>query len=93
MNPTQLKNNDELLDYLLRLSGELSSEGEAKLAEEVKIAGRFASGSPSEFLYEAQEVLEKVRINCASTLNEIQLAGIARVIQQIETAFQKVGGA
>lgn len=93
MNPHQLQNDKELFDYLLWLSGELKSKGDAELAEEVRIASRFASGSPSEFLHEAQAVLKKVRTNCASVLSETQLADAASVIGQIETAFKKVGGA
>ena len=87
------QNDKELFDYLVWLSGELKSKGKSELAEEVKIASRFASGSPSEFLHEAQTVLKKVKANCISVLSETQLADAASAIEQIESAFKKVGGA
>lgn len=93
MNPRQLQNDKELFDYLVWLSSELNSKGKSELAEEVRIASRFASGSASEFLHEAQTVLKKVRADCTSVLSEAQLADAASASEQIETAFKKVGGA
>jgi hypothetical protein len=93
MNSRQLQTNDDLFHYLVWLSGELKSKGEANLAEKVRIASRFASGSPSEFFYEAEESLKLVRKKCALVLTESQLADVAVVIEQIETAFKKIGGA
>src|ERR1043166_8265829 len=87
------QNDKELFDYLVWLSGELKSKDKSELAEEVRIASRFASGSPSEFLHEAQTVLKKVKANCISVLSETQLADAASAIEQIESAFKKVGGA
>ena len=93
MNRLQLQNDDDLFKYLVRLSGELKSKGELQLAEEVRVASRFASGSPSEFLHEAQTALKKVTANCASVQSKAQLADATSVIEQIEIAFKKVGGA
>jgi hypothetical protein len=93
MTSRLLQNNNELLQYLLQLSEELQSKGALALAEELKFASRFASGSPSEFLDEAQQALRKVRANCECALDETQLKAISSVINQIEVAFIKVGGA
>lgn len=89
----QLQNNNELFNYLVWLSGELKSKGQPELSEEVRRASRFASGSPSEFLDEAQEVLKRVKDQCIAVLSETQLADVASVIEQIERGFKKVGGA
>jgi hypothetical protein len=93
MNPLQLQSNYELRDYLVWLSNELKSKGQSELAEEVHLASRFAGGSASEFLHEAGEALRKVKTSSASMLTESQLAAVEKVIEQIETAFKKVGGA
>ena len=93
MNVRQLRNNNELFDYLVWLSGELKSKGRPKLSEEVRMASRFASGSASEFLHEAQQTLKKIRDQCAGVLNDAQLADATSVVEQIEVGFQKIGGA
>lgn len=93
MNIRRLKNNQELFDYLVWLTGELKSKGQPELSEEVRHASRFASGSPSEFLDETQEVLKRVQDQCIAVLSETQLADVASVIEQIERGFDKVGGA
>jgi hypothetical protein len=93
MNPRSLQNNRELFEYLVWLSEELRSKGRTDVAEAVRIASRFLSGSASEFLHESQGALEHARDNCASQLTPSQLADIVSVIEQIEVAFKKVGGA
>lgn len=93
MNVHQLKNNQELFDYLAWLSNELKSKGQTGLSEEVRIASRLVSGSASEFLHEAQDALKKVRGQCAGAMNNAQLADVTSVIEQIEIGFKKVGGA
>jgi hypothetical protein len=93
MNPHQLQNNNELFDYLVWLSGELKSKGQIEVAEQVHIASRFASGSPSEFFHEAQESLKQVRTKCVSVLRPSQVSELTSVIEQIEAAFKKIGGA
>jgi len=93
MDPRQLQNNDELLDYLAWLSKELKAKGKSEIADEVNLASRFSVGSPSEFLHETQQVLRKVRATCSPELTLTQLGDVASVIEQIEVAFKKVGGA
>lgn len=93
MNPRNLQNNNELLDYLVWLSAELKSKDQPEAAEAVCIASRFAIGSPSEFFHEALESLKQVRTKCASVLNPSQLADLTSVVEQIEVAFRKIGGA
>lgn len=93
MNIRQIKNNHELFEYLVWLGGELKSKGQPELAEEVRFASRFASGSPSEFLDEAQEILKRVKDQCLAVLSDTQLTDITSVIEQIERGFNKVGGA
>ncbi|MBI1178447.1 hypothetical protein GC207_13515 [bacterium] len=93
MNPHQLHSNNELRDYLVWLSNELKSKGQSELADDVYLASRFAVGSASEFLHEAGKALRKVKASSALMLTGSQLTDIAKVIEQIETAFKKVGGA
>lgn len=93
MNIRQLQNNNELFNYLVWLSDVLKSKGQSELSEEVRIASRYASGSPSEFLDEAQEVLKRVKDQCIVVLSETLLADVASVIEQIERGFKKIGGA
>ena len=93
MSSHQLQNNSELYDYLLRLSGELKSKGQIEAAEEVQVASRFAAGSSSEFFAEAQKALTQVKAQCGSVLNSSQLMSITSAIEQIEVAFEKIGGA
>jgi len=81
-----------LYEYLVRLSGELTSLGELDLAEKVRFASRFASGSPSEFLGEARLALTLVSDHCALKLTEKEIIEIKSVIQQINVAFMKIGG-
>ena len=93
MNSHAVQNDKDLFDYLVWLGSELRSKGKPELAEEVGIASRFVRGSPSEFLHEAQTVLNKVIVDCGSVLSETQLADAVGVIGQIESAFRKIGGA
>jgi hypothetical protein len=93
MKSRQLQSNDDLSNFLCRLGGELRSLGELDLANAVERASRFASGSASEFLHEAQEALREVRRKQLTSLNEVQNKEIISAVQQIEVAFLKVGGA
>ncbi len=92
MNPRELKNNQDLFNYLARLSSELRTKGMVPLADEVELANRFSIGSPSEFLHEAQIILVKI-LNESSGLNPEEIDDIKSVISQIKFSFQKVGGA
>jgi hypothetical protein len=86
------RTNSELFDYLRWLADTLASGGCPKLADEVRIASRFAAGSPSEFLHEAQTALKRV-MSGDTPLTQAQLADVADAVEEIEGAFKTVGGA
>ena len=88
-----LKSNRELFGYLVALSDHLQSKGESELARIIKTASRFASGSQTEFLFAAEAALTRVRASRAEALDQEQIAAITGVLQQIQVAFIKVGGA
>lgn len=90
MNPQALKDNSELLEYLTRIALILRDQKYMELAEEVERAGLFASGSPSEFMYEAQTSLERV---ASAKPAGIELSEVQSAINQIKEAFRAVGGA
>lgn len=93
MNTRRIASNDDLARYLQELGAELITHGRNSEAMQVQRASRFASGSPSEFLYEAEEALKAVHRSCADVLPEIEVAQVARVLKQINEAFGQVGGA
>ena len=93
MNTKRIASNGDLANYLQQLSAELRSRGRDAIAAQAQRASLFASGSASEFLYEAEEALKEVRRSCSDALSEIEMAQVARVLQQIRDAFDKVGGA
>jgi hypothetical protein len=93
MSPLQLKNNDELYRYLLSLAHELKHKGKGDVSNAVALASRFAFGSPSEFLQEARTALASVRAKCNDILTTSQLEDLETVLQQINTSFQRIGGA
>ena len=96
MAARKFQSNRELFDYLVQLSDILRSKGEADLADQVFRASRFASGSPSEFLHEAETALRTVRRNCvdrSTILDEGELEQASSAIRQIQIAFMEIGGA
>lgn len=90
MNPYTLRNNDDLLDYLVRTARVLVDSGHGALAQRVERAALFANGSPSEFLHEAQSALRSLGIAKPSGLD---LSELRSVVDQIEVAFRSIGGA
>ena len=93
MDPKRLRDNTELLCYLTELSNELESGGEKHLAQDVKEAARFAIGSASEFLHEAQVALQRVERLRPKSLSSNRLEELSAVIAQIRGAFDRIGGA
>jgi len=93
MNPRTLKSNQELSEYLVRLSGDLHHKGATDLANAAQYAARFATGSASEFLHEAQLALSRVQEQHGGALSAAEASDIQRVLTQIREAFRKVGGA
>lgn len=92
MKYNDIKDNNDLFKYLLYLHEELKNNGCLQLAEEVRVASRFISGSATEFLHESQSVLKKIvyENNC---LVETEYAQVLNVIEIIDDAFKSVGGA
>jgi len=93
MNPRTLQNNEDLFQYLVELGGILQKHEKTALAEIVNQASRFASGSASEFMHEAQVALELVKRDQPEYLSTNQIGDLEEVISQIRMAFQKIGGA
>jgi hypothetical protein len=93
MKTSHLRSNQELFSYLVELGDHLQGKGESELAGAVKIASRFASGSQTEFLAEAQSALRKVRTSNSSALSPEQISEVVGILQQIQVAFIKIGGA
>jgi hypothetical protein len=96
MAAREFQSNRELFDYLVQLSDILRSKGEADLADQVWKASRFASGPPSEFLYEAEAALRSVRQTCVDRsviLDEAELEQAGSAVRQIQIAFMRIGGA
>ncbi len=89
----QLQSNKDLLEFLLRLAAELEARGETQFAKDVMIASRFASGSASEFLHEAHQILTRIDGSRPSVLTTEQSNDVKAVITQIYEAFLKIGGA
>ena len=92
-NNRRIGSNDDIGRYLQRLSADLSSCNHGVVAKKVERASRFASGSPSEFLFEAEDALNEVRETCTDALSEMEAAQLGRVMKQIRDAFDEVGGA
>lgn len=93
MNPRALQNNEDLFEYLVQLGESLQAHKRSSLAENVNQASRFASGSASEFMHEAQLALTLVKENQPEYLSVDEMKDLEGVIAQIREAFQKIGGA
>jgi len=92
MNPRTLKDNNELYEYLVQLVGNLERGQYYDLAEIVNHASRFASGSASEFMHEAQLALERVKKE-QPKLSSSENQDVDAVLSQIKESFRKIGGA
>ncbi|MDP3848896.1 MAG: hypothetical protein Q8Q59_00205 [Luteolibacter sp.] len=93
MNPRALQNNEDLFEYLVQLGESLQIHKKSALAEIVNQASRFASGSASEFMHEAQVALDLVKKDRPEYLSADEMKYLNDVIAQIQEAFQKIGGA
>ena len=93
MNARKLTSNSYLALYLDKLSSRLHCLDEFALADNVAMARRFAGGSASEFLHEAQVALTKVSESSCDKRDDEEKSEIATIIQQIADAFREVGGA
>lgn len=68
MSPSTLTSNAQLFSNLCNLADESRRCDETDAAEAILLASRFASGSPSEFLHEAQLAFKKVQSTCVGKL-------------------------
>lgn len=93
MDREPLQSNQDLLDYLIDLSSNLERHGSTHLAEIVFRASRFATGSVSEFLHEAQLALEHVKAEGPDHLAPEDLEDIDSALSEISAAFDRTGGA
>jgi hypothetical protein len=89
----ELKSDKDLFDFLVFLSKQFYSYGQNDIANELNFASRFASGSTSEFYHESEIVLKRVRDSFKDLLTESQFLEIISVIDQIDSAFKRIGGA
>lgn len=89
----RLENNEDLYEFLLGVAKELKAHGETQLAREVILASRFASGSTSEFLHEAYQILTTIDRSRPAPLTNEQSRNLNDVLTQINEAFRKIGGA
>jgi hypothetical protein len=93
MRVKRVSDNDDLAIYLQHLSVELLLRGCVALAEDLRNAHAFSSGSASEFLHEAERALKEVHRACSDVLSELEIAQVARVLKQCRDAYDRVGGA
>ncbi len=93
MSSFQLNSNEELYGYLVSLADTLRQKGRDDLADQVSLASQFAFGSASEFLHEGLIALMSIQPKCRGILSEDQQQGLESVVQQIKSAFEKIGGA
>ena len=59
MDPRNMKSNEDLYEYLCWLAEKVRKHGQEELADRIAAASHFASGSPSEFLHEADCALKE----------------------------------
>lgn len=93
MNSKNLLSNQELFQYLVALGNRLKASNQLGLADAVLTASRFASGSASEFMHEAQLALIEVAKSRLVPLTAEERSEIESVIAQIREAFRKIGDA
>jgi hypothetical protein len=93
MHHKSIKNNADLADGLASLAVNVMASGRSGIAEELVRASRFATGSPSEFLHEAELAIRKTIDCCGDVLTPVQIDELKGVLKQIDEAFDDVGGA
>lgn len=93
MDPRELQNNEELVEYLAHLGEILKKSGRPKLMATIIRASRFGVGSASEFLHEVQLALESVERDLPSALSDGDLQDVIAVRRQVQGAFRSIGGA
>ena len=88
-----LNTNSELYHYLLALSSTCRALGLTNSADRAEQAARFITGSPSEFLHEAQQALLAIVSESDARLGDEERARLLLAVKEIEHAFKQVGGA
>lgn len=84
---------DELFAYLLELSSKLKNYENQILAEAVLFTSRFASGSTTELYAESRSILNRVLNETGTLLTNKELRELKNKISQIDSEFDRVGGA
>ena len=87
-----LRSNQELYDYLLRLTRGLKSRGATELAEAVAFASGNAAGLSTEFLGESKIALQRVALEGRAVLTASESADLEDVLQQLAAAFHRAPG-
>lgn len=85
--------HDDLLQYLLRLHDTLRRRGAPALAEKVRLASYFATGSTSEYYAEAQRALKGIVAEQERILCDQELGELSTWLNEIDAAFKRIGGA
>lgn len=79
----------QLYDYISRLHPLLRERGAAQLAESVEVAGKFSSGSPTEFFGECRIALDHVS-NAPEWLTEHEFFSLKSIIRKIDQEFNRI---
>lgn len=86
-----MENNFDLYNYLVKLENILRGKNYNDLAEKVHFASRFVSGSSSEFLGEALDILTILYKDHCDALSDDELCEMRDAIDAIINAFESVG--
>ncbi len=86
------RSNADLFAFTEELREFLHSAGEIDLADQLAHAGRFISGSSSEFLNEVHLALRNVLIAGPKFLSAEREDEIRQALGQIDTSFRLTGG-
>ena len=82
-----------LYDYVVWLGDTLEARGSSRLANRVKVAGRFASGSSTEFFGETGIALNQVKDEHGGLLSEQETFRLMSVIRNVERELHRVNSA
>jgi hypothetical protein len=83
----------DLYAYLSSLAGQLDRVGATVVAQDVRHAAKFASGSTSEFYGEARLLLPKVLEKVGTRLPDLERARLIAILESIESELRRIGGA
>ena len=91
MNAIDVKNNQDLITFLLELTKTLEKRGDQQSANIITNASGLANGSPSEFLFEVLQALGEIKNNNSNSMTTGDLHAINLAVKKIYSAFLAVG--